>query len=131
MQSPRPPAIRAIALHNLALAVLLLPMSKPKQPSSTAKTKTRPKKSAGGHKLQSSFSETFPAIAYWVTSVGWIEIGDDDVSPTWVWALDMGGLIWESDDQTASVDQAIQAMEKALRVWLDRGRITEDIHQLA
>jgi hypothetical protein len=95
-------------------------MSKLKPPSHTAKTKARPKNSpGGGHKAPSSFSDTFPAIVFWVTSVGWIEIGDDAVSPTWIRALDQGGLIWESGDSYISVDEALHALDAALRAWLD------------
>ena len=71
--------------------------------------------SPGSHKMKLTFS----AIDYWVTSVGWIEIGDDGSSPTWIRALDQGGLVWASDDRYTSVDEAFDALETALRAWLN------------
>ena len=37
------------------------------------------------------FEHTYPNIARWVQSYGWIEIGDDGQSPSFVRALDEGG----------------------------------------
>jgi hypothetical protein len=94
-------------------------MPKTKPTARTAKTKAPPKTSPADHKPKWSFAETFPAINYWVTSVGWIEMGDDDFSPTWIRALTMGGMVWESDDQTTTLDEALQTTETALCAWLD------------
>jgi len=48
--------------------------------------------------LLNSFEKTYPNIAYWVNSQGWIEIGQDESSSSFVRALDEGGLIWEGNE---------------------------------
>ena len=42
------------------------------------------------------FSETYPNIAEWTESYGWIEIGQDDESRSFIRVLDEGGMVWES-----------------------------------
>ena len=37
------------------------------------------------------FEQMYPNIARWVQSYGWIEIGDDGQSPSFIRALDEGG----------------------------------------
>jgi hypothetical protein len=88
-----------------------------------SKLVSRPLKKPSPPHPQSSFSAAFPAITYWVTACGWIEIGDDGMSPTWVRALDAGGVVWESEAQYARVDDALQAMDAALTTWLDENDV--------
>ena len=38
-----------------------------------------------------SFSKTYPNIAYWTESCGWIEIGYDEFSQSFMRVLDEGG----------------------------------------
>ncbi len=40
-------------------------------------------------------SETYPHLARWVTAYGWVEIGQDEYSRSFVRALDEGGMTWE------------------------------------
>jgi hypothetical protein len=61
----------------------------------------------------------FPAIAWWVGAFGWIEVGHDGMSPSWIRALDEGGLIWEGKPAYASVDEGLQALEAGLTAWLE------------
>ena len=42
------------------------------------------------------FEERYPNIAAWVQD-GWIEIGHDSNSGSFIRVLDEGGLVWESD----------------------------------
>lgn len=66
-----------------------------------------------------SFSETYPHIAEYVDGIGWIEIGYDDGPLGFIRALDMGGLVWSSEDKTyASLDKALQALDNALAAWM-------------
>lgn len=58
--------------------------------------------------------ERFPNIAAWVHSYGWIEIGQDDYSRSFLRALDAGGMVWEGEAEYASLDLALCALEKAL-----------------
>jgi hypothetical protein len=39
--------------------------------------------------------QAYPQIARWVTAHGWIEIGSDGYSRSFVRALDEGGMVWE------------------------------------
>jgi hypothetical protein len=65
-----------------------------------------------------SFEQAYPHVARWVTSQGWIELGRDDWSRSFVRALDVGGLVWEGDSRYHSVDEALQALETGLATWM-------------
>jgi len=58
--------------------------------------------------------ERFPNIAAWVHSYGWVEIGQDDYSRSFLRALNIGGMIWEGKAEYASLDDALRALDKAL-----------------
>jgi len=45
--------------------------------------------------MSNSFEETYPNIVRWVEDYGYIEIGYNGFSASFVRALDEGGLIWE------------------------------------
>jgi hypothetical protein len=53
-----------------------------------------------------------------VTGEGWIEIGRDEYSRSLVRALDIGGLVWEGEEEHAAVDAALQALEEGLAAWM-------------
>jgi hypothetical protein len=55
-----------------------------------------------------------PNIAAWTESYGWIEIGQDDDSQSFVRALDMGGMVWEGKPKYKTVDVALDDLEAAL-----------------
>jgi hypothetical protein len=61
-----------------------------------------------------NFSSTYPNIAAWTESYGWIEIGQDNFSQSFVHALDMGGMVWEGKPKYKSVDAALDDLEAAL-----------------
>jgi hypothetical protein len=62
--------------------------------------------------------QAFPHIARWVTSQGWIEIGSDGYSRSFVRALDEGGMVWEGAETYPSLDAALRALDSALQQWL-------------
>ena len=62
----------------------------------------------------SGFEQIYPNIARWVQSHGWIEIGDDGQSASFVRALDEGGLVWEDNDDDATLDEVLQALDAFL-----------------
>jgi hypothetical protein len=68
--------------------------------------------------MTDSFEEAYPNIARWVTSYGWIEIGQDDYSSSFVRALDEGGMVWEGSDDYGTLDEAMQAIEAGLAEWM-------------
>jgi len=59
------------------------------------------------------FEKYFPNLDNWVNSRGWIELGSDEESNSWVRILDMGGMVWE-DEGSDSLDEALKAAER----WL-------------
>ncbi len=64
------------------------------------------------------FDHEYPHLASWILSGdGWIELGQDDFSRSTVRILDSGGIIWESDERYATIDQALAAAEQALAAW--------------
>jgi hypothetical protein len=48
---------------------------------------------------------------------GWIEMGHDDMSRSFVRALDEGGLVWEGQEDYATLDDALQDLEEGLAAW--------------
>jgi hypothetical protein len=44
-----------------------------------------------------SVEQAYPHLTQWVKAHGWIEIGQDDHSRSFVQALDVGGMVWEGD----------------------------------
>ena len=72
-----------------------------------------------------NFSSIYPNIAAWTESYGWIEIGQDDDSQSFVHALDMGGMVWEGKSKYKSVDAAFDDLEAALEKIVDEiGKIS-------
>ena len=57
------------------------------------------------------FEQTYPNIARWVKSYGWIEIGGDLYSQSLIRALDEGGMVWESKDNDATLAETLNALE--------------------
>ena len=70
--------------------------------------------------FEHSFEQTYPHITRWVKSYGWIEIGEDDYSRSFVRALDIGGMVWEGQEQSeyATIDDMLKALEEGLAVWM-------------
>lgn len=58
--------------------------------------------------MAQNLDTTYPAIARWVMEYGWIEMGHDDMSRSFVRALDAGGLVWEGQDDYATLDDALR-----------------------
>jgi len=56
-----------------------------------------------------------------VNEHGWIEIGSDEFSTSFVRALDEGGLVWEGNDEYASLDDALRALDVAIAEWTRGG----------
>lgn len=61
-----------------------------------------------------SFEQTYPNIVRWVKSYGWIELGQDDYSTSFVRAIDGGGLIWEGRNAYQSMEEVFQELNAAL-----------------
>ena len=68
--------------------------------------------------MAQSFESTYPTIARWIQEYGWIEIGQDDMSQSFVRALDEGGMAWEGQEDYATLDAALQDLENGLAAWI-------------
>jgi hypothetical protein len=66
-----------------------------------------------------SVEESFPNVARWLDEFGWIELGQDEYSQSFIRVLNQGGMVWEGKDQYKSLDHALRALEKALGKWLE------------
>jgi hypothetical protein len=65
-----------------------------------------------------SFERTYPHIARWIKIHGWIEVGADGMSPSWIRALDEGGVVWEGGDPSKTLDEAFEDLDTALAKWM-------------
>ena len=68
--------------------------------------------------MTATFANIYPALARWVSTHGYIEVGYDGMSPSFVRVLDEGGMIYEGTDAYASVDEALQAADLAVKKWI-------------
>ncbi len=64
-------------------------------------------------KTKIMFEKYFPNLDNWVNSRGWVELGSDEESSSWVRILDMGGMVWE-DKGSTSLDEALNVAD----AWL-------------
>ena len=67
--------------------------------------------------MADAFARTYPNLARWITTHGWIEVGDDGMSRSFVRVLDEGGLIWEGD-AAETVDDVLRAADAAVGTWI-------------
>ena len=70
--------------------------------------------------MADAFAQTYPNLAHWVTTQGWIEVGDDGLRRSFVRVLDEGGLIWEGD-AGETVDDGLRAADAVVGTWLREG----------
>ena len=65
-----------------------------------------------------TFEQAYPLITEWVTTQGWVEIGQIDGMSTFIIALDEGGAVWEGKKKYKTLNEAFQDLEKGLTEWL-------------
>ncbi|MCA9963574.1 MAG: hypothetical protein KC423_05005 [Anaerolineales bacterium] len=65
-----------------------------------------------------TFDEQYPNIAWWVQE-GWIEIGQDEYSQSFIRVLDAGGLVWESQTSHTTVADALAEADAAIEQYAD------------
>lgn len=64
---------------------------------------------------RSQSSGPTPDITRWVMTQDWIEIGPDAYRPSFVRALDEGGMVWEGVMSYPTLDTALHALDTALQ----------------
>lgn len=68
------------------------------------------------------FESQYPIIDQFVYELGWIEIGSNDMSDSFVRAYDEGGTIYEGKSSYPSIEVALKDLEKHLKANMtDRG----------
>jgi hypothetical protein len=71
--------------------------------------------------MQTTFSELYPNITYWINTHGWIAVGPDVYSRSLVRLLNEGGMVWESEASHETIDKALQVLEielvEILKEW--------------
>lgn len=70
-------------------------------------------------KKSTPFEDAYPNITRWVESYGWLEIGQDGNSTSFIRVLDEGGLVWESSKKYPSLDAAWRDLEAKLEKVID------------
>jgi hypothetical protein len=70
--------------------------------------------------MAQAFEEKYPLVFEWVKHFGWIEIGHDDYSRSFVRVLDIGGMIWEGGTSYENMDAMFGALEAAIGTWKDQ-----------
>jgi hypothetical protein len=68
--------------------------------------------------MAQNLDATYPTIARWVQEYGWIEIGQDEMSRSFIRALDDGGMVWEGRRSYPTLDAALQDLEAGLIAWM-------------
>jgi hypothetical protein len=58
--------------------------------------------------------DAYPRLAAWVYERGWIEIGQDHYSRSFIRVLDEGGMVWEGVTRYPSLGAALRAADTAL-----------------
>jgi hypothetical protein len=71
------------------------------------------------NEVSDGLEKTFPTIAYWINSRGWIEIGRVDYSRSMARVLDEGGMVWEGKTEYATLDELLHDVEAGLAEWLE------------
>jgi hypothetical protein len=68
--------------------------------------------------MSDDFAHRYPNIHRFVFERGWIEVGSDEYSSSFIRALDPGGLVWEGAQLYDSLDEALADLERGLAQWL-------------
>lgn len=72
------------------------------------------------HAAHDIFATTYPNIAHFIKTTGTIEIGHHHEFPltSFIRALDLGGMIWESANDYPTFDAALADLEVGLGEWM-------------
>ncbi len=68
--------------------------------------------------MSDKFTHRYANINRFVFKYGWIEVGFDEYSQSFIRALDPGGLVWEGKQFYDSLDEAMADLERGLAQWM-------------
>jgi hypothetical protein len=66
-----------------------------------------------------TFDEQYPTIYRFVKEHGRIEIGLDELIPSFVRAYDFGGTAYEGKDSYPSMEAALQDLEAGIKAYME------------
>ena len=71
--------------------------------------------------MTSLIEKSFPYMTSWVQNYGWIEVGimDEFNDPSFIKALDEGGLVWEGKKDYKTIDTAFKDLEKNIKIHMN------------
>ena len=67
--------------------------------------------------------QDYPHVADWVYGGGWIELGQNEYSRSFIRILDIGGMLWEGNTRYRSLDALLRDAEAALTRLEESGDI--------
>lgn len=79
--------------------------------------------------MKNGFSKLYPYLHLYCTHQGWLEIGPDEHSDSWVRILDEGGMHEEID--LDSLDESLAAAETWAKEWMTENYAKEVKKMLA
>ncbi len=68
--------------------------------------------------MSESIEQQYPHLARWVREYGLVEIGYDDMRPSFIRALDIGGAFWEGASRYATLEDAVRALDEGCATLL-------------
>ncbi len=66
--------------------------------------------------MKNGFEKSYPYLHLFVSYQGWIEIGPDEYSDSWVRIIDEGGMRLEEDEDT--LDVSLAKAEAWAKEWM-------------
>jgi len=75
--------------------------------------------------LVETVERAYPHLARWVKTQGWVEIGLDAYRPSFVRALDEGGMVWEGTTSYPTIDAALRARRRSTGVAARAAKASE------
>jgi len=68
--------------------------------------------------MDEAFDDQYPNITWWTqTGRGWIELGRDEYRSSMIRVLDIGGMLWEGDDDYNSMSKAMNEADEFIGQW--------------
>jgi len=92
------------------------------------RVEAQPDQEAGEHSPSTlpdslTLEHAYPHVAAWVDGGGWIELGQNEYSRSFIRILDIGGMLWEGATRYRSLDALLHDAETALRRLEENGDI--------
>lgn len=70
-----------------------------------------------------TLDKRYPHLSRFLAIQGWIEIGADECSTSFVRALDPGGMVYEGQENYATLDDALADLDQGLKEYMEENGI--------